>query len=280
MLRHHTVRTSRDNDIAYTMVGPPGGGSAPPIFFIHPINLRKECWLGLMPALATERLCVAVDLAGHGESDDDEDFSLGAWVSDCVDVVNALDLPALHVVGGSLGGAIALCVAADLGDRALSATAMGAYLGNPEGGDSDLLRMVERHTVEDLFAILAREAVAPGSPETLIATVRHQTNRHGKEIVRAVLQAANTADASTWLPRLRCPALILTGEHDTTCTSEDGERLATAAGGRHQPLPGLGHLPMLEAPETLLRVLVPHLTAGRPDQRSLKDGHSTARSSR
>jgi pimeloyl-ACP methyl ester carboxylesterase len=264
MLRHQTVRTRRGNDIAFTVIGPPGGGTEPPVFFVHPINLRKECWLGLVPRLANDRLCVAIDLTGHGESNDDPDFSLAAWTSDCVDVATALGLPPFHVVGGSLGGTIALCVAADLPDQVLSATAMGAYLGDPGDGDSELLGMVERHTVEDLFAILAREAVAPGSPDTLIATVQHQTNRHGKEIVRAVLKAANAADASTWLPRLRRPTLILTGEHDASCTPADAERLAAAAGGRYEVLDGLGHLPMLEAPETLLRVLLPHFAGARP----------------
>lgn len=259
MLRYGTVRTRRANDIAYAVHGPADSGAHAPVFFVHPINLRKECWLDLVVPLAGHRWCVTVDLAGHGESTDDPDFGLAGWVSDCVDVATALDLPPFHLVGGSLGGAIALCVAADLPDAALSVTAMGAYLGEP-GADADraLLDLVDRSTVDDLFATLATEAVAPGSPPELVTTVRHLTNRHGKPIVRRVLEAAGSADGDPWLSRVRCPVLVLTGEFDASCSPSDGALLAERAGGRHEVLPGLGHLPMLEDADAVLRAITTH----------------------
>jgi pimeloyl-ACP methyl ester carboxylesterase len=131
---------------------------------------------------------------------------------------------------------------------------MGAYLGEP-GADHALLDLVDRSTVDDLFATLAVEAVAPGSPPELVTTVRHLTNRHGKPIVRRVLEAAGAADGEPWLSRVRCPALVLTGEHDASCTPADGAKLAARVGGRAEILPGLGHLPMLEDAGAVLRAM-------------------------
>ncbi|MDG4788072.1 alpha/beta hydrolase [Micromonospora sp. WMMD1102] len=260
VLRYGTVRTRRANDVAYALYGPADGGTRPPLLFVHPINLRKECWLDMVVPLAGDRLCLTVDLAGHGESSDDADFGLAGWTSDCVDVVTALDLQPFHLVGCSLGGAIALCVAADLPGSALSVTAMGAYLGESDAGaDRALLDLVDRNTVDELFVILAAEAVAPGSPPELVTTVRHLTNRHGKPIVRRVLEAAGAADGSPWLPRVRCPVLVLTGEFDSSCSPSDGAKLAASVDGRHEILPGVGHLPMLEDAGGVLRMMAPYL---------------------
>jgi 3-oxoadipate enol-lactonase len=273
MLRYGTVRTRRKNGMSFVAIGPDGRAERAPVLLVHPINLRKECWLDIARVLAGDRCCVAVDLPGHGESDDTEDLDLGTWVADCHDLVAALGLERCHLVGGSLGGTIALCLAGELPD-ALSVTAMGSSsasanssansvansgsTGSPDPPD-DPVAMLDSVTVEELFAVLAAEAVAPGSPDALVATVRHLTNSHGEAIVRRVLHAAQTADATGWLPRVRCPVLVLTGEFDTTCTPDAGRSMASGVGGRHEVLPNVGHLPMLEAPAAVLETLLPHL---------------------
>ncbi|MFI6289096.1 alpha/beta fold hydrolase [Streptomyces sp. NPDC051018] len=264
MLRYGTVRTRRDTTLIYTAIGSGSGEGGPsPVLLLHPINLRKECWLGVVPALARDRLCVSVDLAGHGESGDDGKFSLGGWAEDCADLVASLGLGRFHAVGGSLGGTIALALAGELPSQVLSVTAMGSSLGDErdraDGDGRDEAQALDSVTVEELFAELAAEAVAPGSPDSLVTTVRHLTNTHGEQVVRRVLRAARDADATPWVSRVRSPALVLTGDYDTTCTPQAGTRLAESVDGRHRVLYGVGHLPMLEAPATLLRILLPHL---------------------
>lgn len=262
MQRDGTVWTRRGTEVAYTAVGRDGGDWSAPVLLVHPINLRKECWLDLLPALAAERLCVAVDLADHGESSDSETSSLEGWVADCRDVVERLGLERVHAVGGSLGGTIALCLAAELPQRVVSVTAMGSSLGggpyvDPE--EIEPVRMLEAGTVDELFAVLAVEALAPGAPDPLVTTVRRLTNSHGKAIVRRTLQAAVAADAAQWVPGVRCPVLVITGAHDTTCPAEDGLRMAAGVGGWHQVLPDTGHLPMLEDAAAVAKLLLPHL---------------------
>ncbi|WP_053206642.1 alpha/beta fold hydrolase [Jiangella muralis] len=259
MLRLSTIRTTRGNSLSVATVSPLRDGAArPPILLLHPINMRKECWLGLLPALAAERSCVLVDLAGHGESTDD-DFSLDAWVSDCVDVVRSLDLTDPHVAGGSLGGAIAVGLAAALPDRVRSVTGLGSSVASATG---DSPAPADDDAVDALFAGLAREAVAPGRPDDVVDTVRLLTNRHGPDVVTRVLRAAYAADASGRLEEVRCPALWATGEHDVTCSLAESERIAgLLAAGVHVPLPGVGHLPMIEDPALVLEHLVPHLRA-------------------
>ena len=222
--------------------------------------MRKECWLGVLPSLAAERACVLVDLAGHGESTDD-DFSVEAWVSDCVDVIEQLGLEDLHVVGGSLGGAIAVGIAATLPDRIRSITGLGSSVAPHPDETVEPPAPADGVAVAALFAGLAREAVAPGRPEDVVTTVRLLTNRHGADVVTRVLRAAYSADATPWLPDVRCPALWATGEHDVTCSLEESARIAGSLGGTHVPLPAVGHLPMIEDPSLVLEHLLPHIRA-------------------
>jgi len=262
MLRLDVLETSRGNALSVAIVSPGGtvGDLRSAVLLVHPINMRKECWLGLVPALAAERTCVLVDLAGHGESTDD-DFSIEGWVSDCVDVVEQLELHDLHVVGGSLGGAIAVGVAAAVPERIRSITGLGSSVAphpdeqavSPAPGDDE--------DVGALFADLAREAVAPGGPQEVVETVRLLTNRHGADVVTRVLRAAYAADATGWLPDVRCPVLWATGEHDVTGSLEESQQIADRLRGKHVTLEGVGHLPMIEDSALVLEHLLPHLAA-------------------
>jgi len=265
VLRLHSLDTARGNTVSVAAVstGGTGGTPRPPVLLVHPINMRKECWLGLLPTLAAERPCVLLDLAGHGESADD-DFSIEGWVADCVDVVEQLGVEDLHVAGGSLGGAIAIGIAATLPDRVRSITGLGSSVAPGPGEQVDPPAPADARAVEELFGMLAREAVAPGRPEDVVTTVRLLTNRHGADVVTRVLRAAYTADATRWMADVRCPALWATGEHDVTCSLEESERIAGALGGTHVALAGVGHLPMIEDPQLVLDHLLPHLHAADP----------------
>ncbi|WP_283137182.1 alpha/beta fold hydrolase [Rhizohabitans arisaemae] len=263
MLRYGTVRTRLNNAISFADLGPGGGEEKAPAFLVHPINMRKECWLDLVRVLAAERRCIAVDLAGHGESGDAGDYSLAGWVSDCADVAAALELERFHLVGGSLGGTIALCLAGELPAGALSVTAMGSSLRDePDPGQeqgADLADLLDTGTVDEMFAVLAAEAVAPGSAASLVATVRHLTSTRGAPAIRRIWHAALSADGTAWTPGVACPVLVITGAFDTGCPPEAGRRMAESVGGRHEILPGTGHLPMLEDAAAVLDLLVPHL---------------------
>lgn len=259
MLRLTSIDTSRGNTLDVAVVSPEGEAVGPPLLLLHPINMRKECWLGLLPALAADRDCVQVDLAGHGDSTDEATFSLQGWVADCIEVVEQLGLGVLHVMGGSLGGAIALGVTAGLPGRVLSVTGLGSAIEPHPDPAVEPPAPADDAAAEELFDSLAREAVAPGADESIVRTVRRLTNRHGADVVTRILRAAYSADASPWLEDVRCPALWLTGEYDVTVSIETSRDIARRLDGRHATLPGVGHLAMIEDAGAVLAHVVPHL---------------------
>lgn len=222
MLRFGTVRTRRNNETTFLALGP-----------------------------------------ANSDSCDGEEFTLAGWVSDCHDVVTSLGLDRFHVVGGSLGGTIALCLAGELPERALSVTAMGSNIRDeperPGERAGDVTTLLDAGTVDEMFAVVAANAVAPGSPDSLVTTVKQLTNAHGEPVIRGVWQAAKAADATAWVSAVRCLALVVSGELDPSCGPDAGRKMASSVGGRHEVLPGVGHLPMLENAPAVLDLLVPHL---------------------
>src|SRR5258708_27643402 len=86
-----------------------GGGEAAPVLLVHGFGADLNSWMFTQPALAEGRRVVALDLPGHGGSTkmlDGADESSFAAVIDRA--LAALGIERCHLVGHSMGGAIAL----------------------------------------------------------------------------------------------------------------------------------------------------------------------------
>jgi pyruvate dehydrogenase E2 component (dihydrolipoamide acetyltransferase) len=112
-----------------------GEGDGVPIVFIHGFGGDLNNWQFNQEALAGGRATYALDLPGHGGSTKD----LGAGpanveaLGDAVlDFMNAKGIAKTHLVGHSLGGAIALHLALDHADRVASVTAICSAGLGPE----------------------------------------------------------------------------------------------------------------------------------------------------
>jgi pimeloyl-ACP methyl ester carboxylesterase len=91
-----------------------GDAAAPPVLMVHGLLDHAHNWDWIAAGLSDRYHVVAIDLRGHGDSDwtGPGSYALSNHVLDLGDCVHALDLPALHLVGQSLGGHIALRFAA------------------------------------------------------------------------------------------------------------------------------------------------------------------------
>ena len=84
-------------------------GSGPPIVLVHGITGSSRHWERVVPVLAASHTVVAPDLLGHGESAKPRgDYSLGAFATGIRDLLVALELERVTIVGHSLGGGIAM----------------------------------------------------------------------------------------------------------------------------------------------------------------------------
>jgi pimeloyl-ACP methyl ester carboxylesterase len=100
-------------------------GSGTPLVLLHGIGHRWQAWEPVIDTLAEHHDVIAIDLPGFGQSpvpDAGMPAQMSGTVSAVGDFFDSLDLDHPHVAGNSLGGAIALELAA--AGRVASATAL------------------------------------------------------------------------------------------------------------------------------------------------------------
>jgi pimeloyl-ACP methyl ester carboxylesterase len=106
-------------------------GEGDPVVLLHGFALSAEVnWrlTGLLDSLPQEYRMLALDQRGHGRSEkphDPESYGL-QFVEDVVRLLDELEIEKAHIVGYSMGGGIALRLAADHPDRVRSIVIGGA----------------------------------------------------------------------------------------------------------------------------------------------------------
>ena len=173
--------------------GPP---DAPPLLCLHGIT----SWGGRFRRLAESRLgayrVVAVDLRGHGESDWEPPWSLGAHVGDLVDTLDALQLDRVDVVGHSFGGRLALELASRHPERVGRVVMLDPAVWVPP------------HIALE-YAEYAREDVSYASVEEAIAERLAQNARTDEALVREELPLyLHETEDGRWRGRFTPSAIV------------------------------------------------------------------------
>jgi pyruvate dehydrogenase E2 component (dihydrolipoamide acetyltransferase) len=112
-----------------------GAGEGPPVLFVHGFGGDLYSWQFNQEALAENHLTYALDLPGHGGSTKDlggGHVHVGALAAAVLDFMDAKGIAKAHLVGHSLGGAIALDLALNHPERVASATLICSAALGPE----------------------------------------------------------------------------------------------------------------------------------------------------
>jgi len=95
----------------------PAEGADPPVLLLHgsgPGVSAMANWRPIIPALSKTRRLIAPDQLGFGGTADGSFRTYGrdAWTSHALALLDTLDVPQVDIIGNSMGGAIALSLAA------------------------------------------------------------------------------------------------------------------------------------------------------------------------
>ncbi|MHC1558762.1 alpha/beta fold hydrolase [Actinomycetospora sp. C-140] len=232
-----------------------GDETAPPVLCLHTAGQSGVQWRHVAPALAARGYRVVVpDLPGHGRSEPAPDGpvqDLGDYAAWCLELIRTLGLRTPTVVGCSIGGKIALDVAARASDELSGVVAMAADAhtgGRPSAKGlrrelSDVAAPARTdRTHLGTLAVLGR-SVPPARAE-LIATMHR---REDPTVSTSDLLGWTAHDLRESLARITCPAHLVVGDDDLWL---DVDRVRWAAaripGARCTVLAGVGHYPMEE----------------------------------
>ena len=235
-----------------------GPENAPPLVFAHALGTNQSIWDGVLDHLPGYR-ALTYDHRGHGGSDvPPAPYAMGALVRDAERLMDHVGMKEAVFVGVSLGGMVAQGLAikrldlvrglvlsntaAKIGSAALWAerTAQIRATGLEAYADSALQRQLGPRWRDSPHAARLRSLITGTDPEGWAGCAA----------------AIGGTDFYTPTASLRLPALAIAGSNDGTTPPDLVRETAELIPGHHFHLmQGVGHLPMVEQPETYATVL-------------------------
>lgn len=243
-----------------------------PIVFLHGLGLDHRCWAPQGAALRAEGFaCHTWDMPGHGGAPwDGQPLSFERLAAALLGFLDAHGIGTAHLVGHSMGGMLALEVAARAPDRCASLALLGsaAMFGSADGSFqraflADRLGPLDAgQHLPDLAPALTADLFLPETAPDLMADSIDALAKMDEAAYRAALACLVTFDRRAALPGLTMPVLCLAGEHDRQAPPLGVERMAgKIPGARFLCLRDAAHMMMLEAPDAVTNALRPGLDA-------------------
>jgi pimeloyl-ACP methyl ester carboxylesterase len=262
-------------------------GEGPPVVFLHGLLVDGEVWRKVTPLLQGTARSIVPDLplGSHRIAlNADADLSPASVARLVGDLLAALDLQDVTLVGNDTGGAISQLVALDHGERVgrLVLTNCDCFDVFPP---KEFVPMVKAARVPGaLYAAMQpmRAAKARRMPMAYGALAHEipdevtgawiqpflddaDIRRDAVAFMRAI-DKATMREASERLPSLAIPSLVVWGQEDRFFAPELGERLAAALGARHVPVTGARTFVSEDAPDALAGFIREFVRAGAAQQ--------------
>lgn len=268
--------------VNFRVEGPPG---APWLVLSNSLGSTSDMWSPQMPELRSRFRVIRYEHRGHGSTDATPGpYRIEDLGSDLLGVLDAAGADRVHVVGLSLGGAVAMWLAATHPERVdrvvLAATKASWSPAGPWLERADLVRQEGTAVLVD--ALMQRWFTAPfvaGRPDLRVALSEMLASAQ-PEGYAACCEALAGTDLGSLLPSIQAPTLVLCGAEDPVVSLRDAVELCDAIPGScMQALSPASHLLNIEQPDRFVGAVVDHLCAGaaergeRTRREVLGDGH-------
>jgi len=222
-----------------------GDGGAQTILLLHGLGRSRLQWVPLLRSLSRTQRVIALDFPGFGSSDGPSSsryrYSFETLAETTFDLIAALGLGRVAVVGHAMGAGVALVAAADRPE----------FVGR--------LVLVTPPCFPSTRPLSERLVLMPwiGPPLFRSPLGGSTLRRHGASSSSSssndatYLMLRRAADPSTLearVTRVRCPTLVVWGRDDEVSPWTHGTRLAREIGGARLEILECGHDPVAERP--------------------------------
>jgi pimeloyl-ACP methyl ester carboxylesterase len=250
-------------------------GKGEPLILLHGFGASTYSWRNVMPALAAGFRVIAIDLNGFGYTQRPrtfESYTREGQTGLVLRVMDALGLESAHLMGHSYGGGLSLFIASRHPQRVRSLVLVDSSA--PTYAND---RRSRAASVKPLLGLYLRSFVLrPNTVRRALEHSFHDDSLVTPELVHEYFERlrvegvvdayhgltapARTASEPVELEKIGMPTLVVWGSEDRLISAESGRRAAERMPDAEFALmEGVGHVPMEENPEELLRIVLPFL---------------------
>ena len=259
-------------------------GSGPPLVLLHGFTGSAMSWGPLAEMLAARFSLLAVDIVGHGDSskpDDPERYSIDHAARDAVAAMLALGFRRSSWLGYSMGGRLALYVAATIPKAVDRLVLIGASPGLAAPGeretrvaaDEALADRIEQDGVPafvdywESLPLFESQQRLPTGMRLAIRRGRLANEAHGLANSLRGMGAGAQPPLHDRLGEIEAPSLLLAGAHDAKFAAIADEMAAAMPEARAHLVPGAGHAAHIEKAAYCVRTITAFLEEGAREQR-------------
>ncbi len=257
-------------------------GRGPHLVLLHTIRTQLDIFQKVIPTLAQRFTVFALDYPGHGYSDIPKvDYEPKLFVDAVVGFLDELDIRDATLAGISIGGTIALLMAAQHNPRVRRVVAINPYDYGRGGGvrrSSPLANVIFGLGIVPVFGdtvMRVRNRVVEGPifkggvaeptaiPAQLLEELYLVGTRpgHYKAFLNLLRNARKWDQAHAQYPDIKAPVLLVYGEHDWSKPSERNTTFHDISGAKMQTVAGGGHFLSLDRPREVEQLITDFATS-------------------
>ncbi len=259
------VATTTVDDVNYVYLKNDWKKDQETIVLLHGYSADKDNWTRFAGAFGAGYNLVIPDLAGHGESTQGMDlaYDIDTQARRVLSLLTALEVEKFHLVGSSMGGAIAMRAAWLAPGRVLSAA-----LFNPSGAkmqDSDFDAAMKEGVnpllvkkPDDMDRVIAYAMAQPPFlpwPIKSVMARKSMARTALNEKIYVDLNRDHGWDQTAILPEVIAHTLVVWGDKDRILHVANADMFVSLMPlATKVVMTDVGHLPMMEAPDESARI--------------------------
>jgi pimeloyl-ACP methyl ester carboxylesterase len=241
-------------------------GSGDPVVLINGLKADHTGWIPVLDTLQKNHTVLTFDNLGAGQTvDDDEKFDIDRMADETMELVRQLGLSAPHIVGHSLGGAVAQSIAYRYADEIRSVALCNTFIKFNENAKQLFLDVLDMHKAGDsqaniMSAILpwafSEEFMSPELEEIILKGSNENPFPQSPRGYERQLEALYTFNADSWVNHINIPTLVVAAKKDKIALFSESEEIAGRIRNARLASLDAGHASQVERPAEFISALL------------------------
>jgi pimeloyl-ACP methyl ester carboxylesterase len=262
------VKSVQAGDVKLTYMERLAEENSESIVLLHGFSADKDNWIRFTHALDEKYHVIAVDLAGHGDSEQalSTDYNLILQAERLNTLIEEIGIESFHIAGNSMGGAISAIYSLNYPDKVKSLTLIDAagidgetpseYFQALAQGNNPLIATDEKSFNFRMDFTMSQPPLLPWPLKTALLRKTLAREAINKKIFSDILATKEALEANNFHQQIeariaekKLPTMIMWGKEDRVLDVSAAHAFKQLIPHAHLHIfEDVGHLPMVEIP--------------------------------